>query len=129
MAYNNSTKKNLTSFADKDHSRYINRKGRPVGALGRRTIYRRHLEAQGRNGELVVDNLVQALIARGLVEADVSIIKELMDGAYGKTPDTMITSEITPELMRDMDIAIELAKHVPKEILEKLACLQHVDNK
>lgn len=103
------------SFAEKPDR--IWREGRPKGARNRSTIYRQHLEALGKKGQ-VVDDIVLAAIDKALT-GDINALKELMDSGYGKNPDKLIHAE-TDEDKIDRDVTQEVLKHLPTEELERI---------
>jgi len=82
--------------------------GRPVGALNRSTLYRRHLEKKGIHG-LVADDLVMAAIEKALT-GDIQALKEIMDSGYGKVKDsTELTGADGAKLFPDT-VAINVHK-------------------
>lgn len=65
----------------------MNLKGRPKGALSRKTLLRKWLEVSGTNGT-VEDDVALALIKKAL-EGDVNAIKEVLDSTHGKVTDKL----------------------------------------
>ena len=101
-----------------------NPNGRPKGAFGRKTIYKRWLEMQGSaEGITKMDDIALAMIEKAL-GGDVTAAAHVENNAFGK-----LTDKIEQDTKVTVtDVTSKVLEHVPQEELEAILAQQVDDN-